>query len=91
MTPGRVLINTVGMHGLRAFRTVDVDTRLGYLDAEVLLQAIQARPVRTGEQFRKEFTRTFGQTERAFPTFCNGIFEWPAGCSNFRLRSAGRV
>jgi hypothetical protein len=35
------------MHRFRALWAVDVDTRLGDLDAQVLLKAIEARAVRT--------------------------------------------
>jgi hypothetical protein len=38
---------TIGMHRFRALWAVDVDTRLGDLDAQVLLKAIEARAVRT--------------------------------------------
>lgn len=42
-----VRVNTVGMHGLRALGAIDVDARLGDLDAEVLLQTVQAGAMRT--------------------------------------------
>ena len=42
-----IIIRTIGMHRFRALWAVDVDTRLGDLDAQVLLKAIEARAVRT--------------------------------------------